>query len=296
MPEDVSLWHSFAAGAISGIAARLVTFPADTLKARLQIQGAVKANAAYSNTWSAARHMLRSEGPASFYKGFGAVLLGAVPANLAYFGGYELGKRMMPQQMGSIVADMATGAFAQVLAGIVYTPIDIVKERMQVQPMMKGQYNYASPLDAYKHLMAAGTSGIFKGYWATNAVWLPWNALYIAGYEQLKRKLAKHLDCSSPQQLPAWAIASCSATAAASAAVVTHPFDVVKTRLQVLTAVHQPGLTALGVARQQLQTEGIASFWHGLLPRLLNIAPGCALSWALYEYLKSKFDRCEETS
>jgi hypothetical protein len=32
-----------------------------------------------------------------------------------------------------MAGDMATGAFAQVLAGVVYTPIDIVKERMQVR-------------------------------------------------------------------------------------------------------------------------------------------------------------------
>eukprot|EP00878_Enallax_costatus_P043318 GHUV01051236.1.p1 GENE.GHUV01051236.1~~GHUV01051236.1.p1 ORF type:complete len:116 (-),score=2.93 GHUV01051236.1:173-520(-) len=31
------LWHAFVAGAVSGLAARIVTFPADTLKARLQV-------------------------------------------------------------------------------------------------------------------------------------------------------------------------------------------------------------------------------------------------------------------
>ena len=38
----------------------------------------------------------------------------------------------MPQHW-DMAGDMATGAFAQVLAGVVYTPIDIVKERMQVR-------------------------------------------------------------------------------------------------------------------------------------------------------------------
>jgi solute carrier family 25 citrate transporter 1 len=204
---------------------------------------------------------------------------------------------------------MATGAFAQILAGVVYTPIDIVKERMQVQAMMRNSYSYASPLAAFSSLLhqGRGVSGIFKGYWATNAVWLPWNALYIAGYEELKRICAASMHKQSPhqqqqqslggqtlqqqQQLPAWAIASCSATAAAAAAIVTHPFDVVKTRLQVLSAQpQQAGLTALQVAQQQLQREGLRSFSHGLSARLLNIAPGCALSWALYEQLKGWMD------
>lgn len=130
-------------------------------------------------------------------------------------------------------------------------------------------------------------TGVFRGYWATNCVWLPWNSLYIAGYEQLKRSACTALHCSDQQQLPPWAVASCSAAAAAAAAVVTHPFDVVKTRLQVLTAQPgQAGLTAARLAGQQLQREGLGSFFHGLTARLLNIAPGCALSWALYEHLK----------
>lgn len=234
----------------------------------------------------------------------------------------------MPSHWG-MGADLATGAFAQVLAGVVYTPIDIVKERMQVQAMMQHSYSYPSPLAAYQALMhqGQGVKGIFKGYWATNAVWLPWNALYIAGYEQLKRACAAHLLLQSslsqqlpgqqqqqpsqqqdpsqqqqqqagsqdPQQLPAWVIACCSATAAAAAAIVTHPFDVVKTRLQVLTAQQQhAGLTALQVAQQQLQREGLGSFFHGLTARLLNIAPGCALSWALYEQIKAMLDEQPE--
>jgi solute carrier family 25 citrate transporter 1 len=128
---------------------------------------------------------------------------------------------------------------------------------------------------------------VFRGYWATNCVWLPWNSLYIAGYEQLKRSSCAALRCAEPSQLPPWAVAGCSAAAAAAAAVVTHPFDVVKTRLQVLSA--QPGGAALGalqLAAVQWRREGPASFFHGLTARLLNIAPGCALSWALYEHLK----------
>lgn len=233
--------------------------------------------------------MLRTEGPSGFYKGFGAVLWGILPANLAYFGGYEAGKALIPRHWG-IAGDMATGAIAQVLAGVVYTPIDIVKERMQVQALMHGAYNYTSPIEAFKSLahQGQGLQGMFKGYWATNCVWLPWNALYIASYEQLKREATVVLHCDTAQQLPAWAVAGCSATAAAAAAVVTHPFDVVKTRLQVLSS--QPAgqrLTAVNLAAQQLQREGLGSFWHGLTPRLLNIAPGCALSWALYEHLKA---------
>lgn len=97
--QQQPLWHSFVAGATSGFAARVATFPADTLKARLQIRGAVSGDVAhYSTTASAARHILTTEGLVGFFRGFGAVLWGVVPANLAYFGGVFLGVSLQHSQ------------------------------------------------------------------------------------------------------------------------------------------------------------------------------------------------------
>ena len=73
----------------------------------------------------------RSEGVRGFYRGFGAVLAGVAPATALYFGGYESGKRFLPANAG-IAGDMLVGCYAQALAGIAFTPIDIIKERMQV--------------------------------------------------------------------------------------------------------------------------------------------------------------------
>lgn len=74
----------------------------------------------------------RNEGIAGFYRGFGVILWGSVPGNVAYFGGYELGKALVPTGWG-VAGDMAVGAIAQIVAGAVYNPIDIIKERMQAQ-------------------------------------------------------------------------------------------------------------------------------------------------------------------
>lgn len=94
MPDERQqpLWHSFVAGATSGLTARIITFPADTLKARLQVKGAVGGDTSqYRTTAAAARHVLTTEGVVGFYRGLGAVLWGVVPANLAYFGGGSRG-------------------------------------------------------------------------------------------------------------------------------------------------------------------------------------------------------------
>ena len=66
--------------------------------------------------------------------------------------------------------------------------------------------------------------------------------------------------------LPGWAIGACSAASAAAAAVITHPLDVVKTRLQVQGAVPAAASSSsrramgssasLQIARDLLATEG----------------------------------------
>ena len=45
--------------------------------------------------------------------------------------GYEMGKRLAPKGMG-VVSDMATASIAQTIAGVVFNPIDVCKQRLQV--------------------------------------------------------------------------------------------------------------------------------------------------------------------
>lgn len=56
--------------------------PADTVKARLQMQGALNAAPVYHNTWHAFASLARAEGLPGFYRGFGAILLGFAPAQV----------------------------------------------------------------------------------------------------------------------------------------------------------------------------------------------------------------------
>ena len=67
-----------------------------------------------------------------FFRGFSAVIFGAVPAQATYFAAYEFGNSIVPRNSG-LVGDMATGAIAQLIAGVAFTPVDIVKERLQVR-------------------------------------------------------------------------------------------------------------------------------------------------------------------
>lgn len=88
-----------------------------------------------------------------------------------------------------------------------------------------------------------------------NALWMPWNLIYIPSYEACKRSwyyyyldlhhekvavsvsrgnIVSEADPPMQKLLPLWAFPLCSSVCAAAAAICTHPIDVIKTRLQVL--------------------------------------------------------------
>ena len=96
--------------------ARAVTHPMDTVKARAQVRGLGRGNSA-NGGWRGLRRI-------------GAVAAIGAGGVGAYFVGYESGKRAFGE---SAWASALAGMWAQALAGVVYTPMDVVKERLQTQ-------------------------------------------------------------------------------------------------------------------------------------------------------------------
>eukprot|EP01023_Acetabularia_acetabulum_P028089 TRINITY_DN26549_c0_g1_i1.p2 TRINITY_DN26549_c0_g1~~TRINITY_DN26549_c0_g1_i1.p2 ORF type:complete len:296 (+),score=46.79 TRINITY_DN26549_c0_g1_i1:181-1068(+) len=273
-----SLSNALIAGSVSGLS-RLVTHPTDTIKARIQVEGLLSPNSSVysSSLFRACRNIWRREGFFGFYSGFGAVVLGIIPANSAYYCGHALGKEVSGE--GGFWSDAATGIVAQALAGLVFTPIDVAKERLQVQPM-KGQTSakYRGAIDAFYSLYREGA--LLRGYWVTNSVWFPWNVIYMSTYEGLKRQV----NGEGNQDMTPLQYAVCSGISATIAVILTHPMDIIKTRYQVINS--KEGDSIVGVVQQTIKSEGFGVLHKGLIARILTIAPGSAISWMIYESVK----------
>ena len=134
-----AIWHTCVASGTSGMISRLVVHPLDTIKARLCVQGEGTSRRMYHNTLQAMVLIAQKEGIRGLYSGFGAVAIFVVPGNMAYFCGYELGHKFIPNEW-TIVQGLGAGAMAQLLGGLVYTPMDVVKERLQVRGIMGLEY------------------------------------------------------------------------------------------------------------------------------------------------------------
>jgi solute carrier family 25 citrate transporter 1 len=52
----------------------------------------------------------------------------------------------------------------------------------------------------------------------------------------------------------------------------------------------EPGQTAIsritGIARDMFRQEGVRAFYMGITPRIMRVAPGQAVTFTVYEYLK----------
>jgi solute carrier family 25 citrate transporter 1 len=74
------------------------------------------------------------------------------------------------------------------------------------------------------------------------------------------------------------------------------PIDTIKTRLQKTPA--QPGDTAIGrivnISKDMWKQEGARSFYKGITPRVMRVAPGQAVTFTVYEYLKDKLEKSRE--
>ena len=76
--------------------------------------------------------MARSEGIQGFYRGFLPTIAGVLPASAVYFYAYETAKSSdLLERLGPL-SDFGVGCTAQLSAGLIFTPVDVIKERLQV--------------------------------------------------------------------------------------------------------------------------------------------------------------------
>ena len=219
--------NQFLAGGLSGLLSRAATHPVDTIKSQMQVSNLVvkRRSTERSGCGSTSHHrpilpstrLLNAKNAIkNLYRGFGAAALGAPMASGMYFLGYETTKKTLKKIRRErrlegafndddheeeeednkttiyMIDNIITGVVAQAFAGIAYTPVDVVKERMQVSSVLptnlktNNGVDYRNAFDALKTIVKNEgiKNGLMRGYWAQNFVWWPWSACYFVAYEK----------------------------------------------------------------------------------------------------------------
>lgn len=281
----------FVGAGTAACIADLLTFPLDTAKVRLQIQGEAGSTAAcstsavkYRGVLGTISTMVRTEGPRSLYSGLVAGLQRQMSFASVRIGLYDSVKQFYTKGsdhagIGSrLMAGCTTGALAVAVA----QPTDVVKVRFQAQARSAGNVKrYCSTLNAYSTIAKEeGISGLWKGTApniARNAIV---NCSELVTYDFIKDLLLHSTPMTDT--LPCHFVSAFGAGLVTT--VIASPVDVVKTRYMnsALGQYH----SVLNCAVTMMTKEGPRAFYKGFMPSFLRLGSWNIVMFVTYEQLK----------
>lgn len=232
--DGLEFWQYMIAGSIAGSIEHMAMFPVDTLKTRMQAM----VGSDPIRTVGVRRSLgsiLKLEGASGLYRGIAAMGLGAGPAHAVYFSVYEICKENLSGgDPNNSAAHAVSGVCATVASDGVMTPMDVVKQRLQLKSSP-----YKGVWDCVKRVVREeGVGAFYASYRTTVVMNAPFTAVHFAAYEAAKRGLTEvSTERAEDESLVVHATAG--AAAGAVAAAVTTPLDVVKTQLQCQVMYNQ---------------------------------------------------------
>ncbi|CAG02946.1 unnamed protein product [Tetraodon nigroviridis] len=286
----------FGAGTAACIA-DLITFPLDTAKVRLQIQGESQkvgegCGAKYRGVFGTITTMVRTEGPRSLYSGLVAGLQRQMSFASVRIGLYDSMKQFYTRgtESAGIVTRLMAGCTTGAMAVAFAQPTDVVKVRFQAQVRVAdGGRRYNGTLDAYKTIARdEGVRGLWKGCLPNitrNAIV---NCAELVTYDLIKELILKY--GLMTDDLP------CHFTAAFGAGfcttVVASPVDVVKTRF--MNSGSGQYSSAVNCALTMLRQEGPTAFYKGFMPSFLRLGSWNIVMFVSYEQIKRGMCRTQQ--
>ncbi|KAF8111288.1 hypothetical protein N665_0076s0269 [Sinapis alba] len=308
---DKSKFFVLGAALFSGVSGAL--YPAVLMKTRQQVchsQG---------SCIRGAFTLVRHEGLRGLYRGFGTSLMGTIPARALYMTALEVTKSSVgsaavglgfTDAKASAAANAVGGLTAAMAAQLVWTPVDVVSQRLMVQGSSglvnaSRCCNYVNGFDAFKKIVRAdGLRGLYRGFGISILTYAPSNAVWWASYSVAQRMVWGGVGCYvckkdgengntiKPDSKTIMAVQGVSAAIAGSvSALITMPLDTIKTRLQVLDGEDSNNNGKRGpsigqTVRNLVREGGWTACYRGLGPRCASMSMSATTMITTYEFLK----------
>jgi len=203
----------------------------------------------------------------------------AVPANVIYFVGYDTLRTSLPSSIPPTLAPLIAGMSARTFAVAAISPLELFRTRLQAYHPTENRSSFRSVLEGISSLVREqGLRSLWRGLELTLWRDVPFSGIYWTGYEYLRHKFKQHEVFRRGGEAGFFEEAFTAGWASGTlAAFLTQPFDVSKTRRQVYSGADVTSTVRLmGMIRQE---EGIRGLWKGFVPRMLKVAPACAIMY-----------------
>ncbi|KAI0724487.1 mitochondrial carrier [Cerioporus squamosus] len=186
----------------------------------------------------------------------------------------------LPPLLPEPIVPLSAGIIARTTITSLMSPLELVRTNLQSTPPSPDHpHTLRSVLSSVRSLAQSnGWHYLWRGLGPTLWRDVPFSGLYWASYETTKRHLGK---LGYEGAGVAFASGALSGT---TAALITSPFDVLKTRRQaMLMSATTKTTSSLGLTAEILRTEGIGALYAGIVPRITKIAPACGIMIACFE-------------
>lgn len=212
--------------------------------------------------------------PTPYFRGVGVVTAGALPARVGYvlaleaaYGGVSarlLAAGWSPEAAAG-VGGACGGVSGALVSACVYTPFDVISQRLIVAPAQPRPTAVAVVTALRRE---AGLAAFYRGMGVSLLSYAPSSGVWWGTYQSTR---------------PHGTIVA-GLTAGVVTSVVQSPFDFVKVRQQIDTAHGAADMWA--TARRLLHTEGLPGFWRGWPWKCFHTCLWGTTMVTAYEHLK----------
>jgi len=193
---------------------------------------------------------------------------------------------------------MTAGLCAGVTEAVaVVQPMEVVKIRLQSQ-----YHSLSDPLDVPKYRSAPhaaltlmreeGLGALYRGVSLTALRQGTNQAVNFTAYTEFKELLQRWQPEYQGKNLPSYQTTLIGLISGAMGPFSNAPIDTIKTRIQNTPA--QPGQSGITritlIMKDMFKQEGFRAFYKGITPRVMRVAPGQAVTFTVYEFLKKHIE------
>ncbi|KAF8819594.1 mitochondrial carrier superfamily protein [Cardiosporidium cionae] len=294
--------HPLISGGISGLASVILLQPLDVIKTRQQ-----QAKTQITSSFHLSRVIVQQEGVLGLYRGLLPSVMRIMPGAACYFytlshlqnfyhyvGNHSLNSQAStPKTLSpSLSYNMFASAVARSTACILLFPVTVLKTRMESTWSQRSQQVNGSMLQAIRLMHRnEGLRSFYNGIIPTLVRDVPFSSLYFGIYAQLK-KYCNMNDRSDPSYK--YYNFMCGSIAGLIASTLTHPPDVVRTRVQLhgtlshshLYGVHPDELTVRENGRKPPVSSSAAK--HAGVPSVAPSSPSTSRSFASQSCVRTR--------